>query len=109
MLKIRRYAQSMDEQEIQENGSEELDLVTVFEGAGTNNEMEAMSVQALLEANGIQAVIIGDAVLPNLEEDVRVPRQDLDRAQKIIADALAAGPAAALEAEMESEQEKSGS
>jgi len=94
----------MDEQEIQEDGSEELDLVTVFEGAGATNEMEALSVKSLLEANGIEAVIIGDAVLPNLQEDVRVPRQDLNRAQKIIADALAAGPNAAMEAEIESEK-----
>ena len=83
----------------QGNDSEELDLVTVFESAGSSSEMEALQVQALLESNGIKAVLIGDAVLPNIPEEVRVAREDLARAQQLIADALAAGPAAALEAE----------
>lgn len=83
----------------QENDSEELDLVTVFEGAGSSSEMEALQVQALLESNGIEAVVIGDAVLPNIPEEVRVAREDLGRAQELIADALAAGPDAAVEAE----------
>jgi hypothetical protein len=85
-----------DEQEID---SEELDLVTVFEGAGSSSEMEALQVQALLESNGIEAVLIGDTRFPNLPEVVRVPKEDADRAQQLIADALAAGPAGALEAE----------
>lgn len=85
-----------DEQEID---SEELDLVTVFEGAGSSSEMEALQVQALLESNGIEAVLIGDTRFPNLPESVRVPKEDADRAQQLISDALAAGPAGALEAE----------
>lgn len=88
----------MENQE-QENPSEELDLVTVFESAGTGTEMEALQVQALLESNGIKTVLIGDAVLPNFPEQVRVAREDSERAQQLIADALAAGPAAAVEAE----------
>jgi hypothetical protein len=82
-----------------ENDSEELDLVTVFESAGTSSEMEALQVQALLESNGIEAVLIGDTRLPNIPEEVRVAREDLSRAQQLIADALAAGPAGAVEAE----------
>ena len=85
-----------DEQEID---SEELDLVTVFEGAGSSSEMEALQVQALLESNGIEAVLIGDTRFPNLPEAIRVPKEDADRARQLISDALAAGPAGALEAE----------
>jgi len=89
-----------DEQEID---SEELDLVTVFTSAGTTSEMEALSVQALLEASGIEAVLIGDTRLPNFPEEVRVAREDVTRAQELIKDALAAGPAGALEAETSGE------
>ena len=70
-----------DEQEID---SEELDLVTVFESAGTSSEMEALQVQALLQSNGIDAVLIGDTRLPNIPEAVRVAREDADRAQQLI-------------------------
>jgi hypothetical protein len=87
------------EHDQQENDSEELDLVTVFESAGTSSEMEALQVQALLESNGIEAVLIGDTRLPNIPEEVRVAKEDLSRAQQLIADALSAGPAAAVEAE----------
>jgi hypothetical protein len=87
------------ENEEQEIDSEELDLVTVFESAGTSSEMEALSVQALLQSNGIEAVLIGDTRLPNFPEEVRVAREDVDKAQGLIKDALAAGPSAALEAE----------
>jgi hypothetical protein len=85
-----------DEHEID---SEELDLITVFEGAGSSSEMEALQVQALLESNGIEAVLIGDTRFPNVPEAVRVAREDVERAQQLISDALAAGPAGALEAE----------
>ena len=61
--------------------------------------MEALQVQALLESNGIDAVLIGDTRLPNIPEAVRVAKEDADRAQQLISDALAAGPAGALEAE----------
>lgn len=85
-----------DEQEID---SEELDLVTVFESAGASSEMEALQVQAMLESNGIEAVLIGDTRFPNIPEAVRVAKEDASRAQQLISDALAAGPAGALEAE----------
>jgi hypothetical protein len=83
----------------QEIDSEELDVVTVFEGAGSTSEMEALQVQALLQSNGIEAVLMGDSRLPNLPESVKVAREDAERAQQLITDARAAGPAGALEAE----------
>ncbi len=96
-------------EEMDEKESAELDLVTVFQSAGSLSEMEDLSVQALLESNGIDAVLIGDTRLPNFPEEVRVPREDFNRAEKLIADALAAGPAAAAEAEAEGEKEQQGS
>ncbi len=83
--------------------SHDLDLVTVFEAAGNSSEMEAMSVQAMLESNGIYAMTNADQRFPNLPEEVRVPRDKVDEAKRLIAEALAAGPAAADEAESSTE------
>jgi len=78
------------------SGSHRLDMVTVFR---TGAESEAMTVQALLESNGIEAMMVGDARLPNLPEQVRVPRERVTEAKRLIAAALAAGSAGAEEAE----------
>ena len=80
-------------------------LVTVFRlaGGGTD-EMEVVMVQQLLESNGINTVLVGDNPLPSLAEEIRVAEEDAERAQQLIADALAAGPAGAAEAEAESER-----
>jgi hypothetical protein len=83
--------------------SHDLDLVTVFRSAGTSSEMEALSVQALLQASGIDAVVEGTQALPNLPEEVRVAREHVTEAKRIIAAALEAGAAGAAEAEKRSE------
>ena len=83
--------------------SHQLDLVTVFQSAGTTAELEAMSVKALLDSNGIEAVLISDSRLPNFPDEVRVAQQDVTEAKRLIADALSAGPAGAAEAEKETE------
>jgi hypothetical protein len=94
-----------DVREDERDGSASLDLVTVFRTApGAATEMESLSVKSLLEASGIDAVIIGDPRLPPLSEEVRVPRRDAARAGEIIREALAAGPRAAEEAEAAGEQ-----
>src|SRR5262249_54443670 len=56
--------------------SHALDMVTVFRAAGSSAEMEAMSVKAMLESNGIAAMILSDSRLPNLPDQVRVPRRE---------------------------------
>ena len=38
--------------------------------------MEALQVQAMLESNGIEAVLIGDTRFPNIPEAVRVAKED---------------------------------
>jgi hypothetical protein len=85
------------------DAGEQLDLVTVFTSAGSNAEMEALDVKALLEASGLDAVLIGDSRLPNLPEEVRVPLDQAQEAEQVIVNALAAGPAGAEEAEAASE------
>ncbi len=85
--------------------SAELDMETVFSrpAGGITQEMEATAVSSLLQNAGINTIVIGDAVLPNLGFEVRVPKEDSARARDLIAEAIAAGPAAADEAERLSE------
>ncbi len=90
---------------VSDDNPNEPGLVTVFRLAGGDtNEMEVMTVQQLLESNGINTVLVGDNPLPVLAEEIRVAEEDAERAKQLIADALAAGPAGADEAEAESER-----
>ena len=83
--------------------SHELDLVTVFQTAGTSNEIEAISIQTMLENGGISAFIIGDPRFPSLGQEVRVAREHEAKARQLIEEALAAGPSGAEEAEQSTE------
>jgi hypothetical protein len=80
--------------------SSALDLETVASAA---SEMEATSIKNLLESNDIAVVLVGDSVLPNFPFEVRVARDQADRARLLVSDAEATGPAAAEEAERASE------
>jgi len=62
--------------------SSALDLETVFVAP----EMEAMSVKNLMESNGIAAVLVGDSVLPNFPFEVKVAREQVVRARKLLED-----------------------
>ena len=83
--------------------SPELDLVTAAASEGALSEMEAVSIKTILDSNGINAVIVGASSLPNLGYEVRVAEVDRERARRAIAEAQAAGPAGAAEAEIASE------
>lgn len=94
-----------DESREATNPSSDMDLVSVFEADGVTAEMEAMGIRAVLESNGIPAMTIGTSVIPSLPFEVRVPKEDLERALIAIAEAQAAGPSAAEEAEQAGEQQ----
>jgi len=83
--------------------SHALDMAVVFRSAGTDTESEALTVKGLLEASGLEAEIIADTRFPNLPQQVQVPQSQLAEARRLIAEALAAGPAAAEEAEAQGE------
>ena len=85
------------------NKDDELELVTVFRSAGTTAEMQALGIQALLESDGISAILMGDSRLPNLPEEIRVAKADADRAMALIAEAESVGPKGAEEAELSEE------
>ena len=88
------------EEELAEgDASSKLDLVTVFRSTGNTSEMEAQQIKSLLESNGLEAVLVANGQLPILPDEVRVAREHLTQAKRLIAEALAAGPAAADEAE----------
>lgn len=86
--------------------SHDLDLETVFRaGDGTTEQpMEAQSIKNLLDSAGIYSVIMGgDVPIPSLGQEVRVAKEYADEARRVISEARLAGPAAAEEAERESE------
>lgn len=83
----------------------ELDLEAIFHSEGSPTaEVEAMGIKNVLEANGVAAVIVGDSVLPNFPFEVRVAREQAERAKALVEEARAAGPAAADEAELAGER-----
>ena len=75
--------------------SHALDMVTIAELEGGTGELEALAIQSILDASGINAVLVGSSSLPSLRFNVQVPREDVDRARAAIEEATAAGPAAA--------------
>jgi hypothetical protein len=86
------------------NLSHDLDMVTVFESDAPDAEMLTMQIRSILEAQGIPSVLVSTSMFPNLPVEVRVPKERYDDARRAILAAEEAGPAAAEEAERESER-----
>ena len=84
--------------------SHDLDMVPVFSSTGVDAEVEGDLICGVLANTGIPAVQSG-SLFPNLGISVCVPRESLKEAQCLIAEAQAAGPAAAAEAERASEDD----
>jgi hypothetical protein len=89
--------------EMIEDPSHEMDMTPLFSESGTLAEMESLAIQGILEANGIPFIVSGNASLPVLEFGISVPQSRLEEARRVLAEAQAAGPAAAEEAEREGE------
>ena len=79
--------------------SDSMDLVTVFEGQSTTAELEAMSIEAVLKANGVPCVVQSASEIPTLPFEVLVPKRYVERALALLAEARAAGPEAAEQAQ----------
>jgi len=86
------------------DASHEMDMVILFSSSNYDAEMEATAIHSLLESNGIQSILMEPGPFPVLEYEVRVPKEHLEEAQRILAEAQAAGPAAAAEAEAAGEE-----
>lgn len=91
----------MNEAEL--NQTSELDLVILANYHGPQAEMEARAVESVLRAAGIESVVEGAVGFSSVPFEVSVPRNQVEAAQKVLAEALAAGPAAAEQAEAELE------
>jgi predicted xylose isomerase-like sugar epimerase len=102
-------AQDPDREDEQQNQdvlltSHALDMVTLWSSNTVMAEMEADMIRGVLESNGIPVMVVGASQYPNLPFEVRVPRGKVKEAEELIAQAQAAGPDAAVEAEAESEK-----
>ena len=74
-------------------------MALVFSSSNHDGETEAMIIKGILDASGVPSMVVGPQTLPNLEFQVQVPEHMLGEAQRLIDDARAGGPAAAVEAE----------
>ncbi len=81
-------------------------MVPAFSSSNHDAESEAHIVKGILDASGVPAIVVGPAMLPNLEFQVQVPEHLLGEAQRLIDEARAAGPSAAAEAEQAFESGK---
>ena len=79
-------------------------MATVFRSAGFAKEVEAQLVRGMLQSNGLPAFITGIETMPGpyrfpaREICVQVPEDRKNEAEQLIAEAQAAGSAAAVEA-----------
>jgi hypothetical protein len=63
-----------------------------------------MSVKNMFESNGIASVLVGDSVLPNFPFEVKVAREQADRARKLLEEVENQSPDAAEELDAQSEK-----
>src|SRR5690242_19726820 len=97
-----RDDEQLDESSI--DPSHDLDLVPLFSSATIDAEIEIEVIRGLLEANGIPSVVRNPVGTPPLGYQLDVPSSRLEEARRLIAEAEAAGPEAAAEAEAASEE-----
>jgi len=100
-------AQDPEEQEPdQPLNTHALDMVALFDSSTVDAEMEADVIRGVLDTNGIPSVVRRGGPNLALGFQVLVPRGRVGEAQRLIAEAQAAGPEAAAEAEAASEEPK---
>jgi hypothetical protein len=83
--------------------SHDFDMATLFSSQGVDAEMEADVIHGILESNGVPSMVVRATGLSPLGFEVQVPRIRFEEAERLIAEAKAAGPEAAAEAEAASE------
>jgi hypothetical protein len=83
--------------------SHELDMEPLYFSQTIEAESEAEVIQSLLESNGVPAMLSRSPV-PTLGFQIRVPKNRVEDALRVIAESQAAGPEAAAEAEAAGEE-----
>jgi Putative prokaryotic signal transducing protein len=100
---------AQDPEEEQEPGEEffdtshELDMVTLYRSPTVGSEIEAHVIRGILDSHGIPSLMSRAIGNPQLGFEVQVHRRNFQEATWLIEEAKAAGPAAAMEAERQSE------
>jgi Putative prokaryotic signal transducing protein len=79
-------------------------MVSLFVGA-SDAKMEAEMIHGVLESNGIYSIVSG-TTYPPVGFEVKVAREHLEEAQRLVQEAQAAGPGAAEEAETGTQEEQ---
>ena len=102
-------AQDPEDEEEQQNGdvgdtSHDLDMVTLYSSSMVDAEMEADMIRGILDSNEVPSIMMRATGVPVFGFEVKVPRSRLAEARRLIAEAQAAGPEAAAEAEAASEE-----
>lgn len=99
-----------DDEDIEEvDDAPELDLETIYHSeSSTMAEVEAVGIKNVLDANGIDAIIVGDSVLPSFPFEVKVAHEHAERARQVLAEAELNRPANAAEAELQGERGEGG-
>ena len=96
--------QPMDEGSV--NTSHELDMVKLYRSSAVDSGIEADIIRGILDSHGIPSLTLRAMGYPSLGFEVRVNRENLREAERLIEEAKAAGPAAAVEAQRESEERR---
>lgn len=86
------------------NVSHELDMVTLYRSSTVDAGIEADIIRGVLDSHGIPALVSRAMGIPSLGFEVQVHRENVRDASRLIEEARAAGPAAAMEAERASEE-----
>jgi len=97
-------AQDPEPDKVEADDSSDMDPVTLFSSSTVDGEMEANNIHFMLEAAGIHSVVVGPSMIPSLDFQVQVPHSEAAEAERVLAEACAAGPEAAAEAEAASEE-----
>lgn len=103
-------AQDPEEEEGPEEGSvntsHELDMVTLYRSSTVDAGIEADIIRGILDSHGIPSLKSRAMGYPSLGFQVLVNRANFRNAERLIEEAKAAGPGAALEAERASEENR---
>lgn len=106
---ILRYPEAMAQdpdwdEEFSVDTSPDLDMVTLYRSSTNGSEIEADIIHGILDSHGIPSLLTRAMGYPPLGFEVQVQRRNFQEAERLIEEALAAGPAAAMDAERASEE-----
>jgi hypothetical protein len=88
------------------NLSHDLDLVPLYSSQTFEAEMEVQVIRSILDANAIPSALSSNPYSNVLGFELKVPRNRLEEARRVIEEQRAAGPEAAAEAESASEENR---